>query len=232
MNDKEIEKIESGKTSNFFNPRLVTRTENDDDDNNTAISDAISLRIETLDDKIIWLQTKFNMTDSEVSKAILRHTALLGGSTDTIEKKLIWMQERLELNDKQLNQLILRNPQINVSSIEQNPSPKLIWVEKKLNIFTTKELRRFVLLAPKMMNMNHDTLENKLNWYMDRFSFDNSEKTIQKALRKSPQLLERDVMTIDKKLTWLKRQLDLTDIEFSNIFQRYPNIVVFLQHRK
>jgi len=122
------------------------------------------------------------------------------------------------MDDVQLRKLIRNKPGILINSIDDNMSPKLLWLEKRLDLNSTEILRKFVVAAPGVLSRSESTLEAKLNWLEKRLCID--PRRVATIIRQQPRLISVSVNNYESKATWLQERLQLSDEEVAKVLRK------------
>ena len=87
----------------------------------------------TVEPKLTWLQTRFELDAAQLKKMVLRHPQLLTKNVESMESSLDWLQRRLGLDEAGLRKMVLRHPALLHYSIEDNMAfRRLEWLQKRL----------------------------------------------------------------------------------------------------
>ena len=164
----------------------------------------------TVEPKLDWLQTHFDLDAAQVKKMVLALPALLTQSVEKMESNCDWLQRRLGLDDSGLKKVVLENPSLLAFSVEDNMEPKLDWLQDRLNL-DAAQLKKVVLGRPSLLGYSvEDNMAPKLDWLQTRLELDAAQ--LKKLVVAQPTLLGYSVdANMAPTLDWLQTRLDLDD---------------------
>jgi len=121
----------------------------------------------------------------------------------------------MDLNPDELEKMILRMPSILGYSTEENLEPKLIWLEKRMNL-DQDELKKQIL------RFSLSTEENDITPFLT---------FLQSRLRKSPEQLSvfivrcRYVLGVEERIQFLRSSFELSEIDALQLVDRIPSVL-------
>ena len=164
----------------------------------------------TVEPKLDWLQTHFDLDAAQVKKMVLALPALLTQSVEKMESNCDWLQRRLGLDDSGLKKVVLENPSLLAFSVEDNMAPTLEWLQTRLDL-DDAGLRKVVLVKPQLLGYSVEAnMAPKLDWLQTRLELDAAQ--LKKLVVAQPTLLGYSVdANMAPTLDWLQTRLDLDE---------------------
>ena len=175
-----------------------------------AAARILSSSLETLENKMNWLQDRLNLNKSQLRTILERDPEVLGLSVENnIEPTLNNIQSGLELSDEELTKLTVRTPDLlkNFSEEAEAIIPRIQLLQKILFLgegdFAT--VRKKVIIRPELLFWAEDRMLEVQKWMKDRFDF--GDATIGKLCRNMPQLLIANIETLDERAKEIQEEL-------------------------
>ena len=213
--------------------------------NKSMIRNLLTLNIGTLHNRVIWLQSRLQLSTVEIQRIAQLQPGILTrqsnknyyypnkkssteGDNDpfplALSPKLNILQQRLQLDDISLKKLIIRTPSILMASLDGNLEPKLHYLQTKLSL-DDDTLRKFVLTCPSVLACSiEENIEVKLDWLQERLVLD--EKRLAKLITSFPNVITMSIQdNIEPTLDWLQHRLSLTNEQLSKVIQKRPSIL-------
>jgi len=214
--------------------------------NKSMIRNLLTLNIGTLHNRVIWLQSRLQLSTVEIQRIAQLQPGILTrqsnknyyypnkkssneGDNDpfplALSPKLNILQQRLQLDDLSLKKLIVRTPSILMASLDGNLEPKLNYLQRKLSLDDDTSLRKFVLTCPSVLACSiEENIEVKLDWLQERLILD--EKRLTKLIISFPNVITISIHdNIEPTLDWLQHRLSLTNEQLSKVIQKRPSIL-------
>jgi mTERF len=111
-------------------------------------------RINTTDDKLRWVQTRFHLDDKKLRHVIVANPAVLSKNTEsTLEPRIQNLEERLGLDERDWHKFIHQ-----ADKREEVLEKKIAWLQTSLNI-TDKDACGMIRSLPPFLSYS---IENKL----------------------------------------------------------------------
>lgn len=86
----------------------------------------MTLALDSMDWKIVWLQQRLNLTPEQLRGLIIRYPHLLAYNIeDNIEPTLKWLEEDLGLDAAVVRKLVMRQPRLLSASVDDNLKNKV-----------------------------------------------------------------------------------------------------------
>ena len=178
----------------------------------------------TVEPKLTWLQTRFELNAAPLGKIVMRHPSLLLKSVESMESNCDWLQRRLGLDAAQLRKMVLRFSPLLYYSVEDNMEPMLKWLQTRLDL-DDAGLRKVVVGLPSMLGLRVERMEPKLEWLQTRLDLD--EAQLRKMVLTIPPLLGLRVDNMAPKLAYLEREIGLSRPELREQVLRIPAILAY-----